>query len=236
MVLTSTNATEEERQVYSTVMGKFNAFFQVRRNVIFERVRFNRQNQLLGETSEQCIMALYTLAANCNYGALEAEVIHDRLVVGIRDTSLSECLQLDPDLTLEKAKKAIHQREAVHKQQNILSGTDTPSLEAVHSYGRRRRTHDHRHDQQQCGNRAGAGKGRQKPTAKQCTRCGKEQHARDKCPTKDATCHKWGHYSTQCFAKNVSALSPETSGLDSAFLDAATSSSHWKRPGSLTSK
>ena len=230
-VLTSTNATAEERGVYSTVMGKFDAFFQVRRNVIFERARFNRRNQLLGETAEQYIMALYTLAANCNYGAMEAEMIRDRLVVGIRDTSLSERLQLDPELTLEKAKKAIRQREAVHEQQNILSGTDTPSLEAVYPSGRRRRTHDHRRDQQHRGNRsfnAGAGKGRQKPTGKQCTRCGKEQHTRDKCPAKDATCHKCrkkGHYSTQCFAKNVSALSPETSGLDTAFLDAATSTS-----------
>ena len=159
-VLTSTNATQEERQVYSAVMGKFDAFFQVRRNVIFERARFNRRNQNPGETAEQYIMALYTLAANCNYGDMEAEMIRDRLVVGIRDTPLSERLQLDADLTLEKAKKAIRQREAVHEQQNILSGTDTPSLEAVHTNGSRRRNQQYR------GNRSsGEGKGRQKPTA-----------------------------------------------------------------------
>ena len=50
-VLTSTNATADDRNNYDAVMGKF--FFQVRRNVIFERARFNRRNQLLGETSEQ---------------------------------------------------------------------------------------------------------------------------------------------------------------------------------------
>ena len=53
-------------------------------------------------------------------------MIRDRLVVRIQDTSLPERLQLDPDLTLEKAKKAICQWEAVHEQQNIISGTDTP--------------------------------------------------------------------------------------------------------------
>lgn len=58
-------------------------------------------------------MALYTLAANCNYSEMEAEMIRNRLVVGIQDTSLSEHLQLDADLTLEKAKKAFRQREAV---------------------------------------------------------------------------------------------------------------------------
>ena len=43
-VLSSTNITEEERAVYTTVVSKFDAFFQVRRNVIFERARFNRRN------------------------------------------------------------------------------------------------------------------------------------------------------------------------------------------------
>ena len=98
LVLSSTNATEDERKVYSTVTDKFDAFFQVRRNVIFERARFNHRNQLPGETAEQYIMTLYTLAANCNNGGLEAEMICDRLVVRIRDTSLSERLQLDTDL------------------------------------------------------------------------------------------------------------------------------------------
>ena len=37
-------------------------------------------------------MALYNLAANCDYGALESKMIRDRLVVGIRDSSLSEQL------------------------------------------------------------------------------------------------------------------------------------------------
>ena len=85
-VLMSTNATEEEQKDYDLVIGKFDSFFKVRRNVIFERARFNRKNQQPGESSEQYIMALYSLAANCNYGELEAEMIRDRLVVGIRDS------------------------------------------------------------------------------------------------------------------------------------------------------
>ena len=208
-------------------MGKFDAFFQVRRNMIFERARFNRRNQLPGETSEQYIMALYTLAANCNYGALETEMIRDRLVVGIRDNSLSGHLQLDAELTLEKAKTKIRQREAVHEQQNILSGTDTPKLDEVRSYGDRRRQHDRRNYNRTNHNDSSKGK----HFAKKCNRCGKEQHSRDKCPAKDAKCHKCqkkGHYSAQCFAKNVSALTNESlpnSNSDTAFLDAASSSS-----------
>ena len=47
-------------------------------------------------------MALYSLAAYCSYGKLEAKTTQDRLVVRIRDSSLSERLQLDPNLMLEK--------------------------------------------------------------------------------------------------------------------------------------
>ena len=50
-------------------------------------------------------------------------MIRDRIVVGIRDSALSERLQLDPDLTLEKAKTLVRQREAVHEQQAILRGS-----------------------------------------------------------------------------------------------------------------
>ena len=70
-------------------------------------------------------MALYDLPANCEYGNLQSEMIRDRLVVGIRDSALSERLQMDTDLTLKKAKKTIQQSEAVHEQQFELKGANT---------------------------------------------------------------------------------------------------------------
>ena len=48
-VLASTNITAEERKVYLKVVEKFGAFFRVRRNVIFERARFNQRCQREGE-------------------------------------------------------------------------------------------------------------------------------------------------------------------------------------------
>lgn len=104
-VLDSTDITADERKVYDTVVAKLDGFFQVRRNVIFERARFNRRNQQEGEGAEHYIMTLYELAAYCEYRDLTSEMIRDRLVVGIRDSALSKRLQLDPKLTLETAKK-----------------------------------------------------------------------------------------------------------------------------------
>ena len=109
------NPTEEERKDYDGVIEKFNGFFKVRKNVIFERALFNRMNQLEGESVE-----LYRLAGNCEYGTLTSDMIRDRIVVGIRDSALSQRLQLDPNLTLETAKKMVRQWEAVGEQQNLL--------------------------------------------------------------------------------------------------------------------
>ena len=46
----------------------------------------------------------------------------DRLVVGTKDTPLSEHLELDASLILEKAKVAVRQKAAVHAQQQELKG------------------------------------------------------------------------------------------------------------------
>ena len=57
-------------------------------------------------------------------------MIHDRLVIGIRDHYLSERLKLDPNLTLEMVKRAIRQHKAVQAQQQALKGgTDSTSSE-----------------------------------------------------------------------------------------------------------
>ena len=218
MVLASTKPTKEERRDYAKVLEKFNSFLEVRKNVIFESARFNRRNQLPDETAEQYIMALYNLTANCKYGAMEEDLIRDRLVVGIRDSALYERLQLNPDLDLEKAKKCIRQRESVHEQQTVLNGMGAgPTLEAIRAGADRKKQ---QHDQRQHGSRGRNAFGRVKQTNKQCTRCGKEPHSRDKCPAKDAICNrcqKKGHYRAQCLTKRASVDS--AAGLDTAFLD-----------------
>ena len=140
-VLSSTNVTDDERKVYATVVEKLDDFFKVRKNVIYERARFNRRNQRQGETAEQYIMALYELVENCEYGTMKDEMIRDRLVVGIQDDALSQKLQMDSSLTLETAKKQVQQREAVQEQQTLRGAASNTSLdrevEAVRSNPRR---------------------------------------------------------------------------------------------------
>jgi hypothetical protein len=57
------------------------------------------------------ITDLFNLAEHYNFGVLREEFIRDRIVVGIRDKALSEKLQLEADLILEKAVNFVRQKE-----------------------------------------------------------------------------------------------------------------------------
>ena len=136
-VLRSTNIEPSGKRSYTKVLEKLDEYFQVRRNVIFERAQFNRRNQLEGESCDQYITELYNLAERCSYGHLMAEMIRDRLVVGILDKGLSEKLQLYPELTLEQAKTMVRQKEAVHEHQQVLKGVNDDAVEGLRSNGAR---------------------------------------------------------------------------------------------------
>ena len=57
-VLTSTEMSSADKK-YDPLVSKLHDIFKVRRNTIFERAKFNRRNQLEGESAEQHITALY---------------------------------------------------------------------------------------------------------------------------------------------------------------------------------
>ena len=116
-ILRSFNLTEAQQAEYAVVKERFNSHFVRKRNVIFERAKFNMRKQ---ESVNAFVTDLYALAEHCSYGALHDEMIRDRLVVGLRSAKLSEKLQLDAELTLEKAITLVRQSEEVRLQQAVL--------------------------------------------------------------------------------------------------------------------
>ena len=120
-------------------------------------------------------------------------------------TALSECLQMDAGLTLEKAKLLIRQHEAVQEHQVILNQTDKQStVDHIHRKTSRRSSTATRHPPTQA-------KDAQSQQAK-CKRCGNKPHALSKCPVKEVVCHKCkrkGHYSSQCFSKTIQEVTEQ---------------------------
>ena len=68
------------------------------------------------------ITDLFCLVEYCEFGTLRNDLIRDRIVLGLKDKKLSEHLQVDPYLTLEKAVTKVRQSKTVKKPQTFLQG------------------------------------------------------------------------------------------------------------------
>ena len=185
-ILSSFRLSEEHSKTFEVVKARFESFFVKKRNVIYERARFNLRRQEEGESVASFINDLYALAEHCGYGELHDEMIRDRLVVGIHDKKLSERLQLDADLTLEKAVTSVRQSEMVHQQQSLLHGGEPKHvpIDAVQTIRKPIKKNP------------SSGRERnqfKRTTFSRCSRCGKSpNHDYEVCPAKGMTCRKCG--------------------------------------------
>ena len=150
-------------------------------------------------------------------------MLRDRIVVGIRDQALSERLQCDAELTLEKVKRSTRQREAVKEQHKHLQGDgskDHPIVIEQVRNGAKSGT---------AGGKSGTtggksqasrhqfGGGRSKsatpPARHQCKRCGRYHAKEAYCPARQARCSKCnrkGHFGAQCFSKTIENVDSES--------------------------
>ena len=121
-VMQSFKLSEEDQKNYTIVKKKFKDYFLKQRNTIYQRAKFNSRKQEDEESVHTFITALYSLAEKCNFGSLYNDMIRDRIIVGIKVVKLSERMQLDESLTLERVATMIRQTEQVRKQQKELRG------------------------------------------------------------------------------------------------------------------
>jgi len=71
------------------VLTKFQQCCQPRRNIPFERYKFNRRAQEVGETDDHYRTALRKLADECEFGTITPdETLCDRFVFGVRDAKV----------------------------------------------------------------------------------------------------------------------------------------------------
>ena len=117
-------------------------------------------------------------------------MIRDRIVVGILDARLSERLQMDAELTLQKCLDQVRQSEQVKKHQGVVRPSST-SVDTVKFNPQHKKFNKNK-------------KSKKSPseTSNACGRCGNSpKHSRDKCPAKAIKCIKCGklvHYTVVC--------------------------------------
>ena len=115
-VLKSFALSEENSKKYSVVIEKFNSHFGKRHNVIYDRTKFQQSFS----AGTRLIYHINALADKSAYGELQDKMVRYRIVVGIQDAKLSQKLQMDPDLILEKATKLVRESEAIKQQQTAI--------------------------------------------------------------------------------------------------------------------
>ena len=191
---------------FNVVKDKFNGYFVKGRNIIYERAKFNRRKQETGEPVDSFITDLYGLAEHCQFGLLHDEMIRDRIVVG-----LAEKLQLDADLTLEKAINSVRQSESVKSQQSIVRGQGDASQPVKVDRIHKSKPQKSQKNWQKLHGKAGKQPVNQSdPTDDVCKRCGKSPvHKRTQCPAKDAQCQKCkkkGLFQAVCLSGKVNAV------------------------------
>ena len=217
-IMSSFGLTEEDSKSFETVKTKFESHFIKKRNVVYERAKFNLRKQEEGELVDTFITALYKLAEHCEYGNLREELIRDRIVIGVWDKKLSLKLQMEDGLTLEKAISSARQNEAVKKQQAVVRCEDaTGTGESVDRVGARKAVSGRKQT-----NDAPPRSTQEKAKAT-CLRCGKgPPHPIYHCPAKYAVCHKChkkGHYQECCLTKRVvGEVFSDSDSEDEAFL------------------
>ena len=63
-ILDTTRITAENKKKYNKVVEAFDGYFMVRKNIIFERARFNKRCQLPNESAEQFITEIHLRIVN----------------------------------------------------------------------------------------------------------------------------------------------------------------------------
>ncbi|XP_053388814.1 uncharacterized protein K02A2.6-like [Mercenaria mercenaria] len=215
-LLKSFNLSADDSKKFEQVLDEFDKHFNPKKNVIHERAKFHSRRQNQGDTAESFIRSLYELFENCAFpGDTKNEQIRDKIVIGILDTNLSEKMQLESELTLEKAVQMARQSEIVKGQVKAQHDKERGSADEV-SHGARPKQPlgEYRAPKQNPAkkkqHRTPMPKGQ-----KQCTRCNR-MHIQGKCPAKGKNCRKCGkmdHFSVCCRTKTLNELAEESDYL-----------------------
>ncbi|UYV66635.1 hypothetical protein LAZ67_4002419 [Cordylochernes scorpioides] len=186
---------EEEAMKIDSVLKAFDSHFCVRKNIIYERAKFNSRIQEDREPVDEFITSLYKLADSCEFEGLHEQLIRDRIVVGVRDKALSERMQLDSELTLEKAVKMVRQQEAVRQQQVDLQRPSTS--QKVNQVKFNSKNLSPKQQQQPSRNNEKSAK-----TRSRCPKCGGFTHREGQaCRAEGQRCNlcsKTGHFANCC--------------------------------------
>ena len=185
-------AAEGDAAKIKPVLAKFDSYCEPRKNVPFERYRFNRRVQEPGETYDQYRTSLRKLADGCEFATITPdEILRDRLVFGIRDAKVRERLLRETKLTLTKTDEICHAAESMMVQMKVVEDVHDAAAVGIHPDSLEKER-PHNPEQRR---------------TRDCWNCGRkhEYHRKEFCPAYGNTCnkcHKLNHFASKCRGKS----------------------------------
>jgi len=180
-----------------TVIDKFKSYCEPRKNVPFERYRFNLRAQEPGESYDQYRTALRMLADTCAFQSITPdEILRDRLVFGVRDDKVRERLLRESNLTLSKTDEICRAAESMVSQMKIVSEASDTTVHSVKTPLKGRPSRQLAQNQYKRSDT-------QKLQQRECWNCGQVHDVsnRETCPAygkECRKCHKLNHFASKC--------------------------------------
>ena len=217
-IIKSFHLNDQDSKDIEKVLGKFDSYFNQKRNLVYELVKFLQRSQKSDEPCDIFINDLTMLAQTCEWGNLESEMIKLRIIAGLGDNRLSVQLQSRPEDSLDEVINRVRLAESLQKQQNVVSASSsnpnvgTPSeFTEVNTVNR-----GSKFQTQQNRNKLGSrrfvdtknqnlDKMKGNFDGKACRKCGIiPRHEFSSCPANNSTCNKCGkkgHWEKRCLSK-----------------------------------
>lgn len=194
------NMTPEDAKDVIKIIEQFDKFCSPKKNVVYERFRFNQRSQKVGESFDSFLAAIQQLVLTCGYAEEENNALRDRIVIGITDLKVQERLLSTEEVDYEKAVKicraaevAREQAKDVQDQKSALRGTGCIDLVSVNKNNFQKKINKFE--------KGGSKISSQKIS--KCTKCDR-MHGVKNCPAYGKHCNRCGklnHFGYVCKTK-----------------------------------
>lgn len=185
---------EEEKATAADLLNAIERNLTPTINKRYVRAVFNMAKQEEDEAYDEYFNRLRGMIKNAQYGALQDDLLLDKIICSIKDHTLRERLWLERDITLDKAIEICRSKEISEKQ---LRGLDNRNVEVNKIQKSQNIQQQQQHQQQHKNNKMGHN----------CRFCGYEYHNNlADCPARKVycrKCNKKGHYARVCMADTV---------------------------------
>ncbi|KAI8480674.1 hypothetical protein Bbelb_415670 [Branchiostoma belcheri] len=165
-------AVAEADRTVEQIVAAFETYCNPKKNETVERYKFFTRSQSNGETFDEYITDLKTLAAECGFGEIRESLIRDRILIGILDGKVRERLLRESNLSLEKCAEICRAAEVSKQSIQTMEQVTVHVVKKKPQAPQASRTSVCKY----CAKRHAANKEACPAYGKECASCGKRNH------------------------------------------------------------